>query len=293
MALANPKGDYDVLTLFRNGLDVCLAANKSNHIWHKAKNRSKKIKKAYNALPIKKTCDLAFKGQDILEITKDSGGRYLEQLIDDILAGVLFGELVNEYEAIRVFVYRRLYEMKKDSNDYTKPVNYEVSKVEKENEAFDVNNKNNENVIQENIDKDNVIINNNLDDNIVSNNQESVKEDKNLQLVQFENTNNNNNNYVDLQYQKNNYNLDEENKNEKSVEDAIFEERIRQINLDALEEKLNLQIDELIKKSNILDEMRGNEAIDTYNRMKKRYREVLLEKYPEYSKLKDRYNDKK
>ena len=62
--------------------------------------------------------------------------------------------------------------------------------------------------------------------------------------------------------------------------------------VDALRPSFDGTSDELIKKSNILDEMKGNEAIDTYNRMKKRYREVLLDKYPEYSKLKDRYHDK-
>jgi len=236
LAIANPKAEYDVLTLFRNGLDVCLAANKANRLWKKSKNKTKKIIKAYKELPIKKTCDLAFKGQDILEVTKDDGGKYLEQLIDDIQAGVLLGELLNEYEAIRVFVYRRLYEMKKDSNNNLF--------VEKEHKKIEV-------IEKQNIEAEN-------DEEY----QEDVYEEKNIEISK-----------------------------PKTIEDALFEERIRQINLDALEDKLNRQIDELIKKSNVLDEMKGHEAIDTYNRMKKKYREALIDKYPEYSKLKDRYHE--
>ena len=249
LALTNPKADYDVLTLFRNGLDVCLAANKSNRLWKKSKNKNKKIIKVYNELPIKKTCDLAFKGQDILEVTQDGGGKYLEQLIDDIQAEILFGNLRNEYEAIRVFVYRRLYEMKNAANEsinFIKPKEEVIEKEEKHLEQ--------QPIVQED----------EFDEMI---------EDEDLQDIVEENS-------------------EVKDYNSKSIEDALFEERIRQINLDALEDKLNRQIDELIKKSNILDEMKGNEAIDTYNRMKKRYREVLLDKYPEYSKLKDRYHDK-
>ena len=171
-----------------------------------------------------------------MEVTKDDGGKYLEQLIDDIQAGVLLGELLNEYEAIRVFVYRRLYEMKKDSNNNLF--------VEKEHKKIEV-------IEKQNIEAEN-------DEEY----QEDVYEEKNIEISK-----------------------------PKTIEDALFEERIRQINLDALEDKLNRQIDELIKKSNVLDEMKGHEAIDTYNRMKKKYREALIDKYPEYSKLKDRYHE--
>ncbi len=239
LAIANPKGDYDSLTLYRNGLNVCLAANKSNLLWKKAKNKSKKINKAYNNLPIKKTCDLAFKGQDILKITNDNGGKYLEQIINDIEASILLGELVNEYEAIRVFVYRRLYEMKKNNIDSDLKTESNVNQ--------------NINIIKVNTDQ----------------------ETKNTAQID--------NDYLDEEE------YEEEPNNE--IEDLLLDEKIQQINLDALEDKLNRQIDDLIKKSNVLDEMKGNEAIDTYNKMKRRYREVLIEKYPEYKKLKDRYHD--
>lgn len=250
LAIANLKADYDELTLFRNGLDVCLAANKSNHLWKKSKNKSRKIKKAFDKLPIKSTCDLAFKGQDILEITKDDGGKYLEELIDNIEASVLLGELKNEYEAIKVYVYRRLYEIKKHVglNSYVKEDEpeiktecYEEIKTEKNND--DINYE--DDFFGEEIVETNTVTN--------KTNEENVFESKEL--------------------------------------DAEFKEKMNQINIKTLEEKLNKHIDDLIKQSNILDEMKGNDAIDTYNRMKKRYREALIEKYPEYSILKDKYND--
>ena len=78
----------------------------------------------------------------------------------------------------------------------------------------------------------------------------------------------------------------------KAVKEALFQERIRQINLDTLEDKLNNHIDALIKKSNALDEVKGNDALDMYKQLKEKYRKILMEKYPEYSKLKERYSDR-
>ena len=52
---------------------------------------------------------------------------------------------------------------------------------------------------------------------------------------------------------------------------------------------LNKEIDELIKKSQVLDGLTGVEAVETYNRMKSKYREILIDRYPKYNKLKDRY----
>ena len=77
--------------------------------------------------------------------------------------------------------------------------------------------------------------------------------------------------------------------NEKINVDEDIHNEIKKIELDELEDMLNKEIDELIKKSQVLDGLTGVEAVETYNRMKSKYREILLDRYPKYSKLKDRY----
>ena len=108
LILANPKCRFDTLTLFANGLDVCLSANKINRILGRSHTQDRNIKKAFDALIIKKTCDLEFKGEDILNIAKGQSAEYIQVLVDNIVYKVLTREIPNEYDAIKEYCLNEL-----------------------------------------------------------------------------------------------------------------------------------------------------------------------------------------
>ena len=114
LAIANPKCNYDNLTLYSNTLNNLIKANRINHTLKRSKNRTKQITQRYNDLPIKKTCDLKFKGEDIIKLIQDkcgknySGGKELTDLVDEIIFNVINGDLSNDYGMIRRFVMNNL-----------------------------------------------------------------------------------------------------------------------------------------------------------------------------------------
>ncbi|MBO4623816.1 MAG: hypothetical protein J5691_08105 [Bacilli bacterium] len=108
LILTNPKCKFDTLTLFSYGLDSCLSAHKINRLLGKSHSSDKNIRRAYNALIIKKTCDLEFKGEDILEICKGQSAQYIQVLVDNIIYKVLTREIPNEYGAIKAYCLSEL-----------------------------------------------------------------------------------------------------------------------------------------------------------------------------------------
>ena len=103
LALVTPKSQYDTLLLFNYGLEVCQQANYINALLGTAKRKSRKIRKEYSLLPIKRVCDLTFKGEDILKLTNNLDGPYIQKVLDEIIYKVLFHELPNDYDAIKIF----------------------------------------------------------------------------------------------------------------------------------------------------------------------------------------------
>jgi len=100
-AIANPKGKYDRLTIFSYGLDVCLTAFKLNKLIGKASgNIEKKLNKEYDKLPIKKKCDIKFKGQDIMRISDCRNAEIIGDLFEDLVYQVVTGALPNEYKPL-------------------------------------------------------------------------------------------------------------------------------------------------------------------------------------------------
>ncbi|MDD3171785.1 MAG: hypothetical protein PHO86_05640 [Bacilli bacterium] len=110
LALVTPKSQYDTLLLFNYGLEVCQQANYINVLLGNAKRKSRKIRKEYSLLPIKKVCDLAFKGEDILKLTNNLNGPYIQEVMDEIIYKILFNELPNDYDAIKIFAVGALKE---------------------------------------------------------------------------------------------------------------------------------------------------------------------------------------
>lgn len=275
LALSDSKCNYDTLTIYKYGLKVCLAANKANHLIKKAKKKYRIISKDYEALPIKNTFDLAFKAKDVLNVTKSTDNKFLEQIMEAVQIEVVLGNLPNEYDDIREFILQKTYELKNSEKPLINSEPQEEVKPEVSQEVYNVN-QNVEPINPVYYPEEKIIAHfgemgtpidntpSNVTDITVAQHYPSVGDG-----------------FVDYT----------SSPIAAAIQEAVFKERLRQINLDTLEEKLNNQIDALIKQSNALDEVKGNDALDMYKKLRIKYRKMLMEKYPEYSKLKERYSD--
>ena len=110
LGISNPRGKYDALTLYSHTLVELIKANRINNSIGRSLLRTKQITKNYDELVIHKTCDLAFKGEDILKLVYEktgvdyNGSPELVDLVDTIIYKVLNNELENTYEDIKQFV---------------------------------------------------------------------------------------------------------------------------------------------------------------------------------------------
>ncbi len=104
VAMTNRLAKYDKLTLFANGLDVCLDANFINYCLGKDKLRTKQIKKDFEKLSIKKPCDLVYKGDEILRITNIIDANIVSDIMEDVSLQVLEGTLANDFQSIQEYV---------------------------------------------------------------------------------------------------------------------------------------------------------------------------------------------
>lgn len=104
LALVTENADFNKLLLYSYGLEVSLLANSINVILGKNQDLRKQIASDYEALPIKKTCDLAFKGQDIMMMFNREPGYWINDMVDRIKYEVIMGNIPNDYEQIKDFV---------------------------------------------------------------------------------------------------------------------------------------------------------------------------------------------
>ncbi len=102
---------FNRLILYSNGLDLCLDANKIAMMLGISSNKQEAIKKIYGELPITKTCDLVFKGQDILQLTDLENAEVIGIIVDDIKFNVIMGTLDNEYEVLKEFALNKIKEL--------------------------------------------------------------------------------------------------------------------------------------------------------------------------------------
>lgn len=173
LAITNPKPEYDDLTLFSYGLEKCMKANRINYLLGKCRKKGHYIKRKYNSLKVKKPCDLAFKGDDILKLA-DLTTYEVSIILDDIIYSILEGTLENEYNAIKEKVIHRLrlqeglYNNQEVNNqntpnpNLTEYTNLNANNIES-NKNLDVNNGLNMKGLNANVDLDNNYNHNNYD----------------------------------------------------------------------------------------------------------------------------------
>lgn len=132
------KGNYDNITLFNYGLEICLEANRINNLLRRCRNKSKKIKKKWNALRIKSTNDLMFNKVDIERIIHPRDYHVIDDILLDAAVAVLAGEIKNTVTDVQSVVIHLLKQNSINYNINGMPVDYEFEKEErlrKEREA--------------------------------------------------------------------------------------------------------------------------------------------------------------
>ncbi|MFH0992875.1 MAG: CCA tRNA nucleotidyltransferase [bacterium] len=110
------EDEFDELLVYVNGLELCLAANAVRVALDPTRDRGALIRHLDAALPIHKTCELAFKGDDILKLTKLRDARLIGDVIDELTHQVITGRLPNEREPLQAFARARLREMGVDDD---------------------------------------------------------------------------------------------------------------------------------------------------------------------------------
>ncbi|MBN2541095.1 MAG: CCA tRNA nucleotidyltransferase [Bacilli bacterium] len=108
LVLVTENDVFNELIIYRIGKEIPLMANQVSVLLGTSKDQEDLILKLYNGLPIKKTCDLAFKGQDILELTTLRNAEIIGEVIDDITYQIITKQLPNEYEAIKQYTLQLL-----------------------------------------------------------------------------------------------------------------------------------------------------------------------------------------
>lgn len=119
LAIVTPKSQYDPILLFNYGMKNAVLANQINVLLGRALKKTRKIEREYESLPIKKVCDLKYKGEDILKQYPDIDGEKLVELVEEIKYKVLMQELSNDYDELKVYVLNKM--------EKPKPVEAEVN----------------------------------------------------------------------------------------------------------------------------------------------------------------------
>lgn len=136
LAIISPKSKYDNVLLYNYGVDCAVKANLVNYNLGKAKKLTKQIQRNYNALPIKRPCELEFKAEDLISLAQ-SNGEFIGEVMEEIIYKVITRQLPNERDALTSYASRALQE--RDILVAVKEVNpeKEVERVPSGNPAYD------------------------------------------------------------------------------------------------------------------------------------------------------------
>lgn len=101
LACANKLGDYDPITLYVNGLDVCLKANYVNYLLGRCRNKTKRIKKLWRNLKVKSIDDLRYREQDLQKIILPKDYDFIKDILNEVCIAILANEINNTYSDIQ------------------------------------------------------------------------------------------------------------------------------------------------------------------------------------------------
>ena len=95
LVLANKNSKYDQLTLYSNGLNVCLKANKINYYLGRTRKKEKSIIKKWDNLIIKSVDELNYRVDELKKIIRDKDYSKIPFILDEAVKLILIGEIRN------------------------------------------------------------------------------------------------------------------------------------------------------------------------------------------------------
>ncbi len=104
LAIVTPKSEYDDILLFNYGKEIAVLANQVNALLGNTNKCKSLIEDRYDNLPIKRVCDLQYKGENILKEYPNIDGELIYSIIDDVKYNVLTKKINNNYNEIKDFV---------------------------------------------------------------------------------------------------------------------------------------------------------------------------------------------
>ena len=110
------ENEFNKFIVFSNGVEICLLTNKVSTLLG-YKDQSELINKINSELVVKDVCDLAFKGQDILQLTTLKKRSVIALVIDDLLYNVIMGIMPNEYDVLKEFALQRVDELQREMEE--------------------------------------------------------------------------------------------------------------------------------------------------------------------------------
>lgn len=99
---------FTPMLLYCYGLDLCLEADAANAARFKRPPQPDPIRAIDAALPIRRPCDLAFKGDDLLRLTGVRNARLIGQVIEEMIDAVLDGSIPNQRDPLSAFALARI-----------------------------------------------------------------------------------------------------------------------------------------------------------------------------------------
>ena len=110
------EDEFNKFIVFVNGGEVCFLVNRINVLLG-YKDQYQVIKEIDDNLEVKDVCDLAYKGQHIIEETTLRKRSVIALVIDDLLYNVIMGIMPNEYHVLREFALKRIEELQRESEE--------------------------------------------------------------------------------------------------------------------------------------------------------------------------------
>lgn len=103
------EDSFQIEHLYSLGKSICLDANTLNKLINPMNDQEELILHLDESLTIRKTCDLVFKGSDILSLTSLKDATIIGDIIDDLTNAIIHGELHNDYEELKSYTMKKYF----------------------------------------------------------------------------------------------------------------------------------------------------------------------------------------
>lgn len=108
LVVSNKLSKYDQLTLYTNGLNICLKANKINSYLGNSKLKERSIKKKWNNLPLRNVEELNYRIEDLYKIIRERDYNKVNTVLEEVAKLVLTNEIKNSRSDIEKAVIQVL-----------------------------------------------------------------------------------------------------------------------------------------------------------------------------------------